>query len=334
MLKFWSIWILGIVALIILIGSIIESYYPLMEDLFFLLVFVASFVFSVFLFRTLRPSLTLKQKIIHLLLAIPVSILVMMTTLYLMAYYFPSVQEPIETRVIEVNPDISINEVETAIPDVSKPKERVYPITDGKTFRITVGREYICEHDPFVPNRTEQILEVIYLDTWKEVYKTPIETNCYSAFTIGDTVRVSPNGKYVEFVLWGYEWGENRLVNVETKKSIFPKETHSQGLVWSPSGKRYAFVTILEEFGGTGSDNVWVSGDNLDHFVSIFDLKKWAGGNPSYSLDFQISDPVFIDEDQFEFSVTDQEYSVPEAKTSERYRYDFITRKLKKMSVE
>lgn len=332
MLKFWSIWILGIVTLIILIGSIIESYFPSMEDMFFLLVFIALFIFSVFLFRALRPLLSLRQKVIHSLLAIPVSIFVMLTTLYLMAHFFPSPQKPIETKIIEVNPDILPNE--TALPDIPKPKERVYPITDGKTYRIVAGKQYFCEHTPWAPNKTEQILEVYSSDVWKEVYRTPIESNCFSSLTIGDAVSVSPNGKYVEFFLGGYEWGESRLVNIETKKSLFPKEMHSQGLVWSPNGTRYAFVTVLEEFGGTGSDNVWVSSDNLDKFVSVFDLEKWAKGNPSYSLDFQITNPVFINENQFEFSVTDQEYSVPETKTLERYRYNFLTRKLQKINIE
>lgn len=215
-----------------------------------------------------------------------------------------------------------------------------YPITDGETYRILAGRKYVCEDTFWADSAHVEILVMRVNGKWTELFRAKDlgDNNCFSIMSIYEkSIRLSPLEDYVEFSLVGYEWSEDMLINTKTKKNIFPQDMHSSGLVWSKNARNFAFVSNLEEFGGSGVDEVVVSGfNNPDVLVDVLKLESWAKGEDAYNLKYEFRDLFFVDNQNIQFSihrVYDEDNSKFFGEIA-RYQYDLEKAKLTKLSGE
>lgn len=219
---------------------------------------------------------------------------------------------------------------------------RVYPITDGKTYRILPIRKYVCEDTYWADSHHAESLELNLGGKWKEVYRTEDkgDGHCWQSLNIDDrNIVLSPLKDYVRFFLAGWEWGDTLLVNINTGKNVFEKETNPGAIIWSKDGRSYAFVSNQEVFGGTGRDGVWVSSyRNPEKPVFIFD----GVGEMSISKDeafwqlYMIDDLKFVDNRTIEFLIYQADQSDNSKHFGEiaRYRYDLKIGKLTEISKE
>ena len=217
---------------------------------------------------------------------------------------------------------------------------KTYPITDGETYRILAGRKYVCEDTFWADSAHVEILEMRVNGKWTELFRAKDlgDNNCFSIMSVHEkSIRLSPLEDYVEFSLVGYEWSEDMLINTKTKNNLFPQDMHSSGLVWSKNARSFAFVSNLEEFGGSGVDKVVVSGfNNPDALVDVLKLESWAKGEDAYNLKYEFRDLQFIDNQNIEFSihrVYDEDNSKFFGEIA-RYQYDLEKARLTKLSGE
>ena len=216
-----------------------------------------------------------------------------------------------------------------------KEKGRTYPITDGKTFRIISGRKYVCEETFWAEWHYQEILEIKTDQGWKEVYsiKDLGDNMCGSSSVIGeDSIKISPLKDYVEFSIYGWEWSADNLVNIKTKKQVLALDTYPREIIWSKNARNYAFISYMEELGGTGRDAVWVSEfNNPDKPKIIFNLIKWSGGDKEAFLKYRIDGVHFIDNKVIEFSVFSGSHNLNDIGFEiVRFQYDIERNKLVK----
>ena len=222
-------------------------------------------------------------------------------------------------------------------PETEKQPGRKYPLTDGKTFQIVPARKYVCEDSFWGESRYQETLKVKVDNKWKEVYQTKDEgdNKCSQALVLGDQrVQVSPLGDYALFDEYGWEWSITHLLNIKTKQSVLEKDTHLEELFWSKSGKNFTFVSVLEEFGGTGRDAVWVSQyNNPDKAKAIFDLSQWAPGVDNPGWMYSIDDLKFINSHTIEFLIsrTSEYDNTQKIGDVAKYRYDLESKKMQEL---
>ncbi len=242
---------------------------------------------------------------------------------------FPPSQTVVQEGAGQDASNIKKDEVE----ERKKSPGRTYPITDGKTYRILPGRQYACEENFWATSHYQEILEVKEKGHWEEVYRTEDlgDGHCFGSVVIYEkSIQLSPLGDYVKFALFGWEWGWGEMIKVSTKKHIYPRDMHVQEAVWSKNGRNYAAVSVLEEFGGSGRDAVWVSQfNNPDILEPIFDLRNWANNDSMYSIDYLIGNLSFKSNQLIEFSVYRYDDRGEAGSELSRYQYDLKTKKLK-----
>ncbi len=249
---------------------------------------------------------------------------------------------PIEYRTINVYTGDVVSSADRKVDSAGsheKQPGRVYPITDGKTYRILPGRKYVCEDRYWADSRYVESLEVKLDGKWKEVYRTEDagDGRCGQSLVISDkSITFSPLKDYVKFFLAGWEWGDTLLVNVRTKENALEKDANPRKILWSKDGRSYAFISIQEVFGGTGRDGVWASGYKqpdspafIFDAVSKMDVPKDRGFWQLYVID----DLKFTDNRTIEFSIFDADESDSGKHFGEvaRYRYDLKNKRLEEL---
>lgn len=350
--KFLMIWVITSVAFVLIIGTTLKSF-SVQGDAVFAITFLLCVLVTAAIFFNLFWSrlrvLNTPRRVAIFGFGFIGSFMLVISVIFSMAelesrgrlwnsgeensiyprVVFPSSQTIVQEGAGQDPSDIKKDEAE----ERKKEPGRTYPITDGKTYRIIPGRQYACEEKFWATSHHQEILEVKEKGHWKEVYRTEDlgDGLCFASIVIYEkSIQVSPLGDYVKFALVGWEWSWGEMIKVSSKKHIFAKDMHVQDDMWSKNGRNYAAVSVLEEFGGSGRDAVWVSRfNNPDILEPIFDLKSWANDESMYSLDYVISNLSFKNNQLIEFSVYRYDDHGETGDELSRYQYDLKTKALK-----
>lgn len=133
-------------------------------------------------------------------------------------------------------------------------------------------------------------------------------------------VNISPNGKYIAFILFGYESSTPFMFNIETGRNIFEGlpiwfDNPAEKIYWSKNNKVLVVKSERNEFGGEGMVGLFVSDyDNPDKLGLVFSL------SPKEILDgIYIGQVQFLDEDRVGFEI---------GKKGIKYLYNVKTKEL------
>lgn len=230
---------------------------------------------------------------------------------------------------------VSPNVSQEPLTETKKQPGRLYPLTDGKTYKILGARKYECEKQYWSDSLSVEILQVNIGEKWEEVFRTKDVGNghCSDALVIGeDEVEVSPLQDYVKFKLYGWEWADEQLVNIKTKRNVLKSYTHPRKIEWSKDGQNYGFISYQEQMGGSGEHAVLVSEyKNPEKPKLVFNLATWTKvpSDQMYWQLYGLSKLQFTDEKTIEFGVFKlDENGEPGTEELARYEYDLEKGKL------
>lgn len=142
-------------------------------------------------------------------------------------------------------------------------------IERGEQYKLAFGEE---EKENY-----QEILKIIGQDKKiKTLYTIPPQNVEWGGKIID--VSISPNGKYVFLGKVGYESYTPLIFNIQTGKNIIENlpiwfRDLKESVYWSPNNRVLVIQSILNEFGGEGSNGVFVSDyDNPDNLNRVLYL--------------------------------------------------------------
>jgi len=147
-------------------------------------------------------------------------------------------------------------------------------------------------------------------------------------------IYISPNGKYISFILNHYGIYGPVMVNLETGKNIFeglPIGFYGDAknfIFWSPNNKTLAVISEGPTMGWKAVSGVFISDyGNPDKLNEVFSERILRDkGKPYY---FDVMEVRFIDDENFYFEV--KEWKTGIEKYIEKYIYNARTKELKKL---
>jgi hypothetical protein len=191
-----------------------------------------------------------------------------------------------------------------------KPSNILAFIEKGEKYKAAYGDE-----------NYQEILKIIFPNKEiKTIYTvSPKDVEWYGAIT---GINISPNGKYVSFILSVYEISKPLMVNIETNKNIL-EGVHvnlvpDEDIFWSQNNEVLAIRSEINEYAGIGICGIFVSdyGDpeKLNEVFSI-PWEKHING-------IHIGKVQFVDNEKLSFEVGER---------LEEYIYNARTKELTKI---
>ncbi len=224
-----------------------------------------------------------------------------------------------------------------------KPSGIIAFATKGKRHRVLPKDEPRLK-EPYVYDR---FLKIIYPSKEiKNIYGNEIvqfrdDLASFAHEIYITRINLSPNGRYVYFLVLGYEYAEGMLIEIATGRNIIKNydiwfNNPYEDIYWSPNNQVLVINSEVYEFGGYGTEGIFISDygkperlNEVFAFGPIFEERK----------DRYISD-ILIDNDKLSFSVfLITEWEVKEGRYTgkytseekEKYEYIFRTKDLRKI---
>jgi hypothetical protein len=167
----------------------------------------------------------------------------------------------------------------------------------------------------------QDILKIIYPDKeTKTIYTvSPEMTKWYGK--IG-SINISPNGKYIVFILSAYESSEPIMINIETGKNIFEGlsiwfNDPDESIYWSPNNEVLAIESEINEFAGLGICGIFVS----DYGDPVKLNEVFSNPWEKHLQGIHMGTVQFIDNERISFEI---------GKEIEKYIYNARTKELKR----
>jgi hypothetical protein len=177
---------------------------------------------------------------------------------------------------------------------------------NGVKFEIVKGIKD-CEDKNKGGSHYQEILKAIYPDNNEKILfstnkdNTLYDSDCYLMGGISG-LEPSPDGRYLEFNVGGFEWYTVYMLNVDTGKYVFsPGDGNNIAYVseikWSADSNNFAIITQMDEFAGEGENGVYVSEyNNPDKIKKIWGDKNSPGniknvnfvGNDKLNIDIEL----------------------------------------------
>jgi len=167
----------------------------------------------------------------------------------------------------------------------------------------------------------QQTLKIIYPSKEiKTIYTVSLaDVKWYGTIT---GVNISPNGKYVSFILSVYEISKPLMINIDTNKNILEglhvNFVPDDDIFWSPNNEVLAIRSEINEFAGIGICGVFVSDyGNPEKLNEVFSI-PWE----RHIQGIHMGKVEFIDDEKLSFEI---------GEGIERYIYNTKTKELTKI---
>lgn len=222
--------------------------------------------------------------------------------------------------------------------------EILYHVSSKQVAFIEKGTKEYALPDPDDGKTRQEILKIILpVRTIKTILAVPEnpKENSLSLYQAIGGFSFSPKGDYITVDVVGYEWSASYIfeaasgVDLLIGKEDIWYDNFSESVLWSDDDKVLVIKSYLNDFGGEGSDSVFVSDYGKPSILNkIFTLTEEEHYNDSSIED------VSLDKDKVTFSASIRETleGSIEGKKAEttvhytNYRYDIKTKKLNKLN--